>query len=78
MKRGIRVEVTWDDASFDDSNEAQRRGPGLVRMHTLGYVVHDGRKVLEIAQERASKKFFRHLYSIPRGMIVDIKILGLP
>ena len=73
------VAVAWDDASVAQVDsftreEIAERTPS--RYITFGLLLRDDAKMVAIASEKGADNTYRGVTYIPRGMVIDITILG--
>ena len=66
------VEVTWKDCCMSDWQDAK---PALITMRTVGYVIEENEEYIAIAKEQNDNPSYRHLSTIPKSGIVEIKQL---
>lgn len=76
------VAVIWDDAhhSLEEftSEEAERDFHGASRETNFGLLVRSDTEGVTLAMEEDASGTFRHLFFIPRLMVVDEIDLGVP
>ena len=68
------VIVEWEDASSTNGyyDKEHPEKATTVQARTVGFLVERGRKVVKVCGESFEDGDFRHVHSIPRGMVRKI------
>jgi hypothetical protein len=79
MPRPTIAVIDWLDASFTDGPLALHDVKPLIRLQTVGWLIHEDGVSITVAQERAEEDGrYRAVQSIPKVNVVRVRKVKVP